>query len=372
MPAIRVLQVVGGLDVGGIEALLCSVMHSMDRSVVQFDFIKHNPETGHYEAEIKAMGGKIYNAPCPHKEGIFAYLSWLRRFFNEHKEYKIVHGHYPLYASLYLGMARIYGRRTIAHAHLAAPFSPIESLPVRIGRFILQFPLASISEYRMACSAGAAEYIFGRRTAVNKNYLFLPNARDTSLFSYNPEKRKEIRKKLYLEGMFVVGHAGRFEKQKNHAFIVNVFSEINKKCPGSRLLLMGNGPLRPEIEKMAADKGLLQKVIFTGNVPDPQNYYQAMDVFVLPSLSEGLPLTMAEAQISGLPCVMAAHLPQEADLGCGLVSQISLERPLNEWSNLILRQKDKERIGRRDEAVKKGFDIYSTAVKLQEFYFSIA
>ena len=135
---------------------------------------------------------------------------------------------------------------------------------------------------------------------------------------------------------------------------------------------MGNGPLRPEIEKMAADKGLLQKVIFTGNVPDPQNYYQAMDVFVLPSLSEGLPLTMAEAQISGLPCVMAAHLPQEADLGCGLVSQISLERPLNEWSNLILRQKDKERIGRRDEAVKKGFDIYSTAVKLQEFYFSIA
>lgn len=371
MPALRVLQVVGGLDVGGIEALLCSIMRSIDRSIVQFDFLKHNPASGFYEEEILKAGGKIYTAPAPHKNGLFAYISWLKDFYRSHDEYRIIHGHYPLYASFYLGLARIYGRRTIAHAHLAAPFSPIESLPVRIGRALLQFPLAHIAEYRMACSSGAAEYIFGRRTAVNNDYVFLPNARDASLFSYNPEKRNEMRKKLGLDGMFVIGHAGRFEKQKNHIFLVNVFCEINKKCPESRLVLLGDGPLRPEIEKMSAEKGLSGKVFFTGNVPDPQNYYQAMDLFVLPSLSEGLPLTMAEAQIAGLPCLMSEHLPREADLGCGLVSTAGLSQSYAEWAEAALRQRGIKRESRRSYAIEKGFDISSVSAELQKFYLSL-
>ena len=371
MSVLRVLQVVGGLDVGGIESLLCSIMRNLDRNRVQFDFLKHNPACGFYEKEITDAQGKIYTAPAPHRSGFLKYILWLRNFFREHGEYHIVHGHYPLYASVYLGLARIYGRRTIAHAHLAAPFSPIESVPVRTGRALLQFPLAHIAEYRMACSAGAAEYIFGRRTAVNRDYIFLPNARDTSVFAYNAGKRREMRKKLGLEGMFVTGHAGRFEKQKNHAFLVNVFCEINKRCPESRLLLMGDGPLKEETEKLTAEKGLSGKVIFTGNVPDPQNYYQAMDLFVLPSLSEGLPLTMAEAQISGLPCLMAAHLPREADLGCGLVSTVGLGQPYSEWAEAALGKRGIKRYDRRDYAVKKGFDITAVSAELQKFYLSL-
>ena len=368
---LRILQIVGGLDVGGIEALLCSIMRRIDHSELRFDFIKHNPEKGHYEEEIRAMGGEIYTAPPPHREGLFAYLSWLRRFFREHREYEVAHGHYPLYASVYLGMARMYGLRTVAHAHLAAPFSPIESLPVRIGRYVLQFPLASIAEYRMACSDDAAKNIFGKRTAEKKDYIFFPNARETAVFAYSQAKRDEMRKKMGLEGKFAICHVGRFEKQKNHVFLINVFKKLCVLSPESRLVLLGDGPLRPEMRKFAEEAGLAGKVIFTGNVPNPQDYYQAMDVFVLPSLSEGLPLTMVEAQISGLPCVMAAHLPQEADLGCGLVSQIGLERPLNEWADLILRQKGLERISRLEVAVKKGFDINSAAARLRDFYISI-
>ena len=369
---LRVLQITGGLDVGGIEALLCSVMRRIDRSKAQFDFIKHNPETGHYEAEIKAMGGKIFTAPRPHNEGIFPYLSWLSCFFREHREYKIAHGHYPLYASIYLGMAKMYGLKTIAHAHLAAPYSPIESLPVRTGRAILQCPLSAIAEYKMACSEDAAKNIFGKRTAAQKDYIFFPNARETGIFAYNAEKRQEMRQKLGLNGSFAVGHAGRFEKQKNHVFLIKLFKELCGLCPESRLVLLGDGPLRQEMREFSEQAGLAGKIIFTGNVPNPQDYYQAMDVFVLPSLSEGLPLTMAEAQIAGLPCVMAEHLPQEADLGCGLVSRAGLDRSFAEWASLILRQKGTERISRRDYAIKKGFDISSAAEKLQEFYISIS
>ena len=188
-------------------------------------------------------------------------------------------------------------------------------------------------------------------------------------FSYNPSVRNAVRDELGIgQSQLVVGHIGRYTKEKNHEFILKIFSELKKMDSNARLLMIGDGPLHTQIRQTAEQLGLSSDVIFTGVRSDVERLVQAMDVFVLPSLYEGLPVTMVEAQAAGLPCIISDKVPPECILTEGLVDVMPLSASPGAWAEKILAKRAIPRTDRRAEIAAHGFDITTEAVKLQEFY----
>lgn len=220
-----------------------------------------------------------------------------------------------------------------------------------------------------SCGKDAAIWLYGKKFCDCHEIVVLNNAIHSSLYRENEAVRKEMRTKLNLEGNFVVGHVGRFLPVKNHSFIVKVFQAIYKKNPSARLLLIGDGNLKKEIEEKISALGLKDAVILTGNVPDVYNYTQAMDVFLFPSHYEGLPLVLIEAQAAGLKCFSSAGAVTEEVNLTGLVEYIPLSKPVEDWADRILKYAvGYKRKDTYEEIVKSGYDA-ETAVKwLQNFY----
>lgn len=368
---IHVLYVVSDLleGKGGIQSFVMSVFEHIDRSRVQIDFVLFIDREPSFVNAVQSLGGKVYKAPQFKKEGLFAYIRWWNKFFKEHSEYKIVHGHMKAYISLYLLIAKLHKCITIAHSHTAYPKLPFFK---KIFEKLMLFPLCYIADYHFACSVDAGKYFYGKSVVKKSSFHFIPNARATEMFAYNLEKRNNIRKELGFEDCFVIGHIGSFTQPKNHHFLLQVFAEIYKRKPNARLLLIGDGPLLRNIQEHTKKLHLEKVVVFMGLRNNPQDYYQAMDVFVLPSLSEGLPLVLVEAQISGVLCVMSAHLPREIDFECGLLHKISLTLSATEWANKILNLPLITRRSYSIQASQKGFEITSLVKQLEDLYLTIS
>lgn len=367
---IRVLYVVSDLleGMGGIQSFVMSVYDNIDRSNIQIDFVIHVDKEPSYCSYVRSLGGKIYKAPQLKRDGIVKYICWWNKFFKEHSEYKIVHGHMKAYISLYLFIAKMHKRITIAHSHVAFPKLPF--IKKHIEKIIL-FPLRWIADYHFACSVDAGKSLFGKRIITKSSFLFIPNARDTKKFIYNENIRNSIRHKLGISKNFVIGNVGRFHKNKNHLFLLKIFSEIYRKDNTARLLLLGDGPLKEQLTIQVKTLKIEQAVIFQGVVSNPEDYYQAMDVFVFTSIYEGLGMVLIEAQISGLPCVFSANLPKEIDLEVGLCHRVSLKQSTKVWSDEILKQKAIIRFSYNKEAADKDFEITKLAKKLEKFYINI-
>ena len=383
---IHILHIVGGLDFGGIEMLLMNLYRQMNPSKVQFDFVKHTAQQQVFDAEVIHLGGHIYSCPRFRGYNFFAYLNWWKRFFKEHPQYHIVHGHIYSTAAMYLYVARKYGLTTIIHAHVSGG-EGLQGLKHRLYHFDLQsmrlyiqnsikglirkfiaFPIRYLADYFFACSQIAGKWIFGHKITTRQNYFIVSNAIDTANFAYNLSAREHIRQQLHIENNWVLGNVGRFVVPKNQMFLLKIFAEVYKQNPAARLLLVGDGPLKQDLIKQAQEAQISQAVIFSdGQVPST-DYYQAMDVFVFPSLYEGLGIVLIEAQTSGLPCVISANLPQEADLQCGLVTRVNLQQPAAVWAQTVLEQSGKERTSQQTAAQAKGYDIISVAQWLQGFY----
>lgn len=363
---IRVLHVIGIMNRGGAETMIMNLYRHIDRSKVQFDFVENSSEPAIFDEEIISLGGRIYR--CPHYNGKnhFTYVKWWNEFFQAHsKEYPIVHGHLGSTAAIYLAIAKKYGVYTIAHSHSSGTDHSLRSYLYQM----MSYNTRNVADYFFACSEAAGKDRFGRKVISGDHYAVLNNAIDVNRFSYNPSVRNAVRDELGIrQNQLVVGHIGRYTKEKNHEFILKVFSELKKMDSNARLLMIGDGPLHTQIMQAAEQLGLSSDVIFTGVRSDVERLVQAMDVFVLPSLYEGLPVTMVETQAAGLPCIISDKVPPECILTEGLVDVMPLSASPGAWAEKILAKRAIPRTDRRAEIAAHGFDITTEAVKLQEFY----
>lgn len=359
---IRVLHVVTYMGRGGLETMLMNYYRCIDRTKVQFDFLTHRDFEADYDQEIEELGGIIYHLPKLNPFS-YTYLKQLDLFFKRHKEYKIVHSHLDCMAGLPLKYAEINGVPVrIAHAHNTNQVKDLKYwLKIYFKRSIMKY-----ATDLFACSKDAGRWMFG-----DKPFLVLHNVVDARQYTYSPECGMKMREVLEIEkDTLVVGHVGRFSIQKNHGFLLDIFAEIVKIQPDSVLLLIGTGELQKTIFQKVNKLELSDKVIFTGLRNDVSHLMQVMDVFVLPSLFEGFPLVMIEAQSAGLPCVISDKVPKECIKTNGLVEQMKLSDSPRQWANKIIENSGIERRDTYSEIADAGFDCRENAKELCDFYLS--
>lgn len=359
---LRVLCVFSCLDPGGSETMCMNLYRKIDRSKIQFDFVKHTHSIGTYEKEILSLGGRVFKAPKLSLSNYFQYTKWWRTHLNEHPEHTIIHVHFFTITTAIVTIAHKYNRIVIGHSHGYAKRKGVNPF---LRKAYLRIGSAKV-DYALACSYEAGEYMYGK-----KDFHILNNAIDTQRFQYNIDVREKIRCEFSLRDEIVLGHIGRFVPVKNHRFILDIFNAIRKKRYESKLMLVGDGSLRADTEDYARELGIIDEVIFTGVRTDVNELLQAMDCFLFPSLYEGLGVVLIEAQTSGLPCVASDTIPDEAILTNDLVLKISLENTADEWAERIISILNKKRYSRVDDVKAHGYDINDAVKWLEDFYFSI-
>ncbi|MDO4294398.1 MAG: glycosyltransferase family 1 protein [Eubacteriales bacterium] len=363
---IRVLQVLGGTGLGGAESRVMDLYRNMDRDRVQFDFAVHTEKKGYFDDEIRRLGGRIYPLPRFRIYNWRAYRRAWKRFFETHPGYACVHGHMTSTAALYLPAAKRGGAAlTVAHARSAGTDRGAKGLATRL----LRRGLWKKADICLACSALAGQAVFGKRAWERGLVHVVPNAIEVEKYAYDPEKREKMRGRLGLSDRFVVGHVGRFNVMKNHLFLVEVFHQICRKRPDATLLLLGEGDCMEAARRRAEELSVSERVIFAGNKGNAEDYYQAMDLLIFPSLYEGLPGTVLEAQAAGLPCLMSDTITGEVAL-TELVETESLGQTAQEWAKraLALTEKAGQRRSRLEQIRAAGFDAKQQALSLEQFY----
>lgn len=361
---IRILHVLGGLERGGAETMVMNLYRNIDHEKIQFDFIIHTKEKQAYYQEILDMGGRIYHFPAFNGKNMFYLKRKWTQFFIKHPEYKILHSHVRSYASLYIPIAKKYGLKTIIHSHSTSNGKGASAIIKKI----LQFPLRYQADYLMACSNEAGQWLYGKRACKSKNYIFLSNAIDIKKYRFSNKISTEYQKKMNLENKFVIGHVGRFHEAKNHGFLLDIFAEVCKKRSDAILLLIGDGDLRESIKDKVHSLKLDNNVILAGSRDDVPQLMQAMDLFVFPSLWEGLPVTVVEAQAAGLPCLISDNITTDVDL-----SKLVVRLPVDDiyvWVEAILNSEIKKS-DVTSEIRRAGFDVKNSVENLTKFYYSI-
>ncbi len=358
---IRVLHILQRMEAGGTQALLMNIYRKMDRTKVQFDFLVVYKEKQFYDDEIENMGGNVYKLSFREDLNLLKFQKDLSNFFKQHHEYHIVHCHAYTIGYFCLKAAKKYGLPVrIAHSHNNETVHDIKYLP----KMFMQRMFTKNATDLFACSEEAGKYLFK-----DKPFQVLKNAIDSQKFIASANVREETRKELGLENKFVVGHVGRLHPQKNHNFLVDVFEEIKKKRPDAELILVGTGPLEEKVQNKVTEKGLTDCVHFLGNRKDMNRIYQAMDVFVFPSLFEGLGIVAIEAQAAGVPIVCSEGLPPETDI-TPIYRKLMLSDGAEKWADVVLEvaQNPKAHENMQQYVVDAGFDMDATAKYMEKYY----
>lgn len=365
---IRVLHVLGTTNLGGAESRIMELYRNMNREKIQFDFLVHTDKEGHYSAEIRELGGNIYNVPRFNVKNYRTYHNALVRFFTENNDYAAIHGHMTSTASIYLPIAKKAGIPvTIAHARSAGVDRGVKGLVTKI----IRLPLKKRADYLFTCSEEAGVAVYGKKAVRQGKVWTIPNAIDTARFCFNSSVREKMLQELGLADKFVVGHVGRFGFMKNHTYLIDVFYELCKLHDDVALVLIGKGELEQEIRQKVQDLGIAEKVYFLGTRSNVEDYYQAFDYFVFPSIFEGLPGSVAEAQAAGLHCLVSDKVTREAAL-TDLAVYRSIDESPGLWAQEI-QKNAKAAMNRKDmqrEIREKGFDVRIQAEQMAEFYLS--
>lgn len=362
MEPIRILHVVPNMQAGGLETFIMNVYRNIDREKIQFDFLVHYSKHCFYDDEIEQLGGRIYRMTVREDKNFIRYIIQLNQFFEKHREYTIVHGHMTSFGIFYFFVAKNHGVNVrICHSHT----SSADRSPKGFMKRILEKLSKTYANVRFACSESAGKYMFGK-----DDFVVIPNAVNIARFRFNDEIRKQIREQLHLSEKLVVGHVGRFDVEKNHSFILAVFHEIKRINPDSMLILIGTGKLFLSIQNEANELGLQDSVLFLGARTDVNVLYQAMDILILPSFYEGLPIVTVEAQCAGLAVFASDAVSKEARITDNLYF-IPLKCGAKYWSDQILKTaKNYKRKDMTSEIQKSGFEIKSVSDKLTDFYLS--
>ena len=357
---IRIAQIIGKWVGGGVEAVVMNYYRHIDKSKIQFDFICDNDSTNIPYDEIESMGGKVILIP-PYQK-MFKYHKELKKVLKD-GNYKIVHSHINALSVFSLFAAkRAKVPVRIAHSHSTTNKKEWKKNLVK--QVLRPFSKLYATNY-MACSELAGRWLFGNKTFNKGKVYILNNAIELDKFMYDRNIRIEKRKELGINNnTLVIGHVGRFVEQKNHRFLIDIFSEIKKKNNDSVLLLIGQGPLMNEMKDKVKTLGLDSAVKFLGQRSDVNELYNAMDLFLFPSLYEGLGMVLIEAQTNGLFCLASTEVPKIAKV-IDNVKFISLKENASTWCSNI------ETIGRSIDlkTIKNsGYDIVTEAKKLEQKY----
>lgn len=360
----------GGLNRGGLETFAMNVYRSIDRNEIQFDFLLTQVAGGDYEAEAKALGANIYTLPARNK-GYKAYKKALENFFREHHDYIAVHEHISSLTSIEPAYyAKKYGIPVrIFHAHSS---SIQKSLRLHWAHTILHYmnkpKVHSWATHYLGCSDKALDWVY-KYTGIRYKAMMINNGIDSQQYAFSEAVRTEVREEFNIgKDDFVMGHVGRFIPLKNQTFLVDILEEMHKTKPSAKLLLVGEGETMAEVKDKAESKNLLDLTIFTGVRSDVARLMQAMDVFVMPSWFEGLPVSLVEAQAAGLPAIVSASISHDSDL-TGTILFKSIEAPASDWSKCIVEWKDKwGRLANIETIKKAGFDSRTTVIQLIEIY----
>lgn len=364
---IRVLQIIGIVAGGGVEAVIMNYYEHIDRTKVQFDFIVHNDNKIDITQKVEAMGGRVYKV-TPYYKNPIAFMHDIYKIIRNH-HYRIVHSNMNTLSAFSLFAAWAAGAPVrILHNHSTS--SPGETKR-NIMKFILR-PFARLfANHYLACSRLAGEWMYGRKMMDSGKVTIVNNAIDLKKYAFNPQKRELLRKELGLTDEFVIGHVGRFMFQKNHEFLIDIFAEAYKQNSHMALLLVGDGPSRPAVEEKVRKMGLTNHVKFLGLRNDVQDLYHVMDLFVLPSHYEGLPVVGVEAQANGLPCLFSTKVTKEAHLTHS-AQFWDLEKGASKWAKKIISIKCERNKKAGEELRQAGFEIDKEAEKLVKFYIELS
>jgi len=366
MKQIRILQYVGSLNIGGSQTMIMELYRNIDKKKIQFDFIIDKDEN-YFQKEIESLGGRVYVLPSYTGINHFLYKKAWNEFFKNHTEYKIIHSHVRSTASIVLKIAKKNGLVTISHSHSTSNGKGISSFVKKI----YQYKIRYIADYFIGCSKDSCIWLFGKKVTKSNKCFVLNNSIYTDKFLYNSVVREKVRKEFNLENKFIIGTVGRFVASKNHIFLLNVFDELQKKQENAFLLLIGDeSELKNELIENVKKLKLNDKVLFLSNRSDVYELLQAMDVFLMPSLYEGLPVTLIEAQASGLPIIMSDTITDEAII-TNLVTKLSLQENIQVWISKIKEFESFKRYNTKKEIQKSGYDISKNVNWLTEFYLKL-
>lgn len=367
---IKVAQIMGKWVGGGVEAVIMNYYCNIDNSKIEFDFIFDSDSIYIPRKEIEAIGGNVIVVP-PY-QCVLKYQKELKRIFKNNK-YDIVHSNINTLSVIPLRVAKKCNIPIrIAHSHST-------TIKIEVAKNILKQVLRPFSKVYanefFACSEVAGRWQFGDKTFEKGRVTLINNAIDIERFKYNEIERKNIRESLGLsDETLVIGSVGRFVKTKNQSFLLDVLEELIKQNNNSKLLLMGQGPLEGEIKEKIKQKGLQNNVIIVGQRNDIERYYQAMDVFTLPSLYEGLGMVLIEAQTSGLPCIASTNVPKITKVtdNFEFLPIDNNYSNINLWVSAILNaSKSSVRRSNKELISSHGYDIKKEAINLQNKYIEL-
>lgn len=341
----------------GITSILMNYVRQTCNTV-DYDFVLCCGLDDAFREQMEKFGGKLYFPPCSRMKNPLRYSAWLKQLLRDgHYDAVHVHGnsgtmYFDIHAAKQAGIPI-----RIAHCHNT-------SCRFKTVHYLLKPFLSRDLTHAAACSEAAGKWLF------DGSFTVLPNGIDSARFAYSEQTRREYRNVLGLNDAFVVGHVGYMEEVKNHLFLLRVFRKLLEQRPDARLLLIGDGKLRPDIERFLTENNMNDAVLLLGKRPDIAELYQCMDVFVLPSLYEGLPVTLIEAQASGLPCIVSDTVTKEADvtgniryLGIGESKEAIWADLLNEPASSEIRRQDCA-----DTVAESGFDIRHCTMRLMTIY----
>ena len=360
---IRILHMIVSLNIGGSQNMIMNLYRAIDRNRIQFDFVVDHPEQPYFKNEIEKLGGKIFVMPAFTGKNVFQLQKAWNCFFDVHPEYHVLHSHVRSYASIYLPIAKKYGVKIIVHSHSTSNGSGIKS----VAKAILQYPLRYEADYFFGCSLKAGEWLFGKKIVQSDRYFTIKNAIDTQKYFFNRKQRSILRNQLRIEeDVTVFIHVGRLHEAKNHIFLLYVFAMLIKEIPNSMLLLVGDGELSSGIEKQIEQLNLKSNVKMLGARTDIPDILNAADAFLFPSKWEGLPVTVVEAQASGLPCFVSDKVTKEVGIS-ELVKFLPIDKGTQVWIDAI-KETDLTRKNVIDKIIQAGFDIKKSVEWLTKFY----
>ena len=365
---IKIAHVAGGLTTGGVEAVLYNYFSHMNKDDYELYYISYDKPNEEVQKRFEELGFHVYEV-CKKKEHFFKSCMQVVKILKDN-EIQIIHSHMTLVCFITSFLAKLCGVKvTIAHSHLAQHITGIKKYIYGVFKWLTKLT----SDYYIACGDEAAIYLYGKKDFLDKKVMLMHNAIDIKRFSFQPEIRKELRRELNIEDSLCIGHVGRFTEQKNHLFLIDIMKEIVTLNENAVLLLLGEGPLEPEVKEKVKALSLEKNVRFLGSSSEVYKYYQAMDVFLLPSLYEGLAVSLVEAQCSGVSVITADTVTEEIHLA-EAYEVLSLSDSPKKWAEAVCAYADKKETvsEKRKEAAKMiqkaGYDIEKEAEKLDAFY----
>jgi len=355
----RVLCILSNMNTGGAETFLMKIYRHLDKENYQMDFCL-NQDDNFYDDEIQKMGGQIYVIPSKSQD-LKGFRDGLTELVSTKQYQYVLRITSNAAGFMDLKVAKKAGAKICAVR--SSNSSDGLGLKTKIAHCMGRILYGMYVDVKMAPSVLAANYTFGKRNVKNGKVFFLNNGIDLDIYKFNEFARNEKKKEFGIEHNLVIGHIGRFMTQKNHMFLLDVFSAISKKRSDAILLLVGgNGDLEKQVRKKVCDLDLENKVVFAGIRSDIPELLSAMDVFVMPSLYEGMPNTVIEAQATGLPCVIADTITREANI-TGLVDYLPLSLEAECWADKVISKASAKRGNTHNDFVSKGYDIQSVANK---------